>query len=401
MIANAFLLAFRQILRNPMRSLLTVLGIVIGVAAVITMVTVGNGATVAVREQIESFGNNQLMLRPGQRLGPGGSAGAPAFKIEDVEALESQIAGIVSVAPQTTRNVVVVANGKNWSTSVIGTTNDYFVTDNRALSDGRFFEPAEEVSGAAVCVIGATVQKELYGDISAVGQMLRVRRFSCRVVGVLQEKGTAAMGGDQDDLVVMPFNTVSRRLVGRTRVGVLLIDINPESDREHLKASVKELMRERRALSQGDPDNFMVLDTAEIAEKVASTTKIMTTLLGAVAAVSLLVGGIGIMNIMLVSVTERTREIGVRLAIGATQKEVLMQFLIEAVVLGCLGGGLGVALAFVASIGLASVMGVPFTFDLAINLISFAFAALTGIVFGYFPARSAARLDPIEAVRHE
>ena len=284
---------------------------------------------------------------------------------------------------------------------MIGTTNDYFVTDNRALSDGRFFEPAEEVSGAAVCVIGATVQKELYGDISAVGQMLRVRRFSCRVVGVLQEKGTAAMGGDQDDLVVMPFNTVSRRLVGRTRVGVLLIDINPESDREHLKASVKELMRERRALSQGDPDNFMVLDTAEIAEKVASTTKIMTTLLGAVAAVSLLVGGIGIMNIMLVSVTERTREIGVRLAIGATQKEVLMQFLIEAVVLGCLGGGLGVALAFVASIGLASVMGVPFTFDLAINLISFAFAALTGIVFGYFPARSAARLDPIEAVRHE
>ena len=401
MIANAFLLAFRQILRNPMRSLLTVLGIVIGVAAVITMVTVGNGATVAVREQIESFGNNQLMLRPGQRLGPGGAAGAPAFKIEDVEALESQIAGIVSVAPQTTRNVVVVANGKNWSTSVIGTTNDYFVTDNRALSDGRFFEPAEEVSGAAVCVIGATVQKELYGDISAVGQMLRVRRFSCRVVGVLQEKVTAAMGGDQDDLVVMPFNTVSRRLVGRTRVGVLLIDINPESDREHLKASVKELMRERRALSQGDPDNFMVLDTAEIAEKVASTTKIMTTLLGAVAAVSLLVGGIGIMNIMLVSVTERTREIGVRLAIGATQKEVLMQFLIEAVVLGCLGGGLGVALAFVASIGLASVMGVPFTFDLAINLISFAFAALTGIVFGYFPARSAARLDPIEAVRHE
>ena len=223
---------------------------------------------------------------------------------------------------------------------MIGTTNDYFVTDNRALSDGRFFEPAEEVSGAAVCVICATVQKELYGDISAVGETSkRVRRFSCRVVGVLQEKGTAAMGGDQDDLVVMPFNTVSRRLVGRTRVGVLLIDINPESDREHLKASVKELMRERRALSQGDPDNFMVLDTAEIAEKVASTTKIMTTLLGAVAAVSLLVGGIGIMNIMLVSVTERTREIGVRLAIGATQKEVLMQFLIEAVVLGCLGGG--------------------------------------------------------------
>ena len=402
MFANALLLAFRQILRNPMRSLLTVLGIVIGVAAVITMVTVGNGATTAVREQIESFGNNQLMLRPGQRMGPGGSAGAPSFKREDLEALESQIAGVLSAAPQINRSTVVVANGRNWTTSVVGSTNDYFTTDNRDLAEGRYFETSEETTGAAVCVIGKTVQKELWGANSRVlGEILRVNNFSCRVVGVLAEKGTAAMGGDQDDLVVLPFNTAARRLVGRDRISTILIAIDPQSDREHLKSAVKELMRERRSLSVGDDDNFTILDTAEIAEKVASTTQIMTTLLGSVAAVSLLVGGIGIMNIMLVSVTERTREIGVRLAIGATAREVLLQFLIEAVVLGCMGGVLGILIALGASWGLTQMMDVPFGFDVGINILSFCFAALTGIVFGYFPARRAARLDPIEAVRHE
>ena len=385
-----------------MRSLLTVLGIVIGVAAVITMVTVGNGATTAVREQIESFGNNQLMLRPGQRMGPGGSAGAPSFKREDLEALESQIAGVLSAAPQINRSTVVVANGRNWTTSVVGSTNDYFTTDNRDLAEGRYFETSEETTGAAVCVIGKTVQKELWGANSRVlGEMLRVNNFSCRVVGVLAEKGTAAMGGDQDDLVVLPFNTAARRLVGRDRISTILIAIDPQSDREHLKSAVKELMRERRSLSVGDDDNFTILDTAEIAEKVASTTQIMTTLLGSVAAVSLLVGGIGIMNIMLVSVTERTREIGVRLAIGATAREVLLQFLIEAVVLGCMGGVLGILIALGASWGLTQMMDVPFGFDVGINILSFCFAALTGIVFGYFPARRAARLDPIEAVRHE
>ncbi len=402
MLGNAFMLAFRQILRNPLRSLLTVLGIVIGVAAVITMVTIGNGATQAVKEQIESFGSNQLMLRKGQRMGPGGAAGAPSFKMEDVEALEDQIGGVVSAAPQSTRSTIVVAKGKNWTTSIIGSTNDYFTTDNRTLAEGRFFEPAEEMSGAAVCVIGATVQKELYGaGYPVVGEMLRVNAFSCRIVGLLAEKGTGAMGNDQDDLVVIPFNTASRRLIGNNRVNNILIAIDPQSDREHLKSQVRELMRERRSLSSGDDDNFNILDTAEVAAKVASTTQIMTALLGAVAAVSLLVGGIGIMNIMLVSVTERTREIGVRLAIGATAREVLMQFLIEAVVLGCMGGVIGILIATAASYGITQLMDVHYAFDAGINIVSFAFAALTGIVFGYFPARRAAGLDPIEAVRHE
>ena len=398
---NAFILALRQIWRNPMRSLLTVLGIVIGVAAVITMVTVGNGATQAVREQIESLGSNQLMIRPGQRMGPGGSAGAPSFKLEDVDAIANQIAGVKAVAPQRQQSMTVVAQGRNWSTQVIGSSNQYFILDNRQIRQGRYFEPQEEQSGAAVCVIGTTIEKEIFGSSNAVGQMLRTGQFSCRVVGVLESKGQAAIGGDQDDLVVMPIQTFQRRVSGNTRVSAILVSVDSQIDRALVTESIRLLMRERRSLSDADADNFMILETEEIARRVSSTTEIMTMLLGAVAAVSLVVGGIGIMNIMLVSVTERTREIGVRLAIGALEREVLMQFLIEAVVLGAMGGVLGVVIAFIGSFALAATMGVPFIFDPSINMIAFLFAALTGVIFGYFPARRAAQLDPIEAVRHE
>ncbi|CDE77692.1 putative uncharacterized protein [Sutterella sp. CAG:521] len=398
---NAFILALRQIWRNPMRSLLTVLGIVIGVAAVITMVTVGNGATQAVREQIESLGSNQLMIRPGQCMGPGGSTGAPSFKLEDVDAIANQIAGVKAVAPQRQQSMTVVAQGRNWSTQVIGSSNQYFILDNRQIRQGRYFEPQEEQSGAAVCVIGTTIEKEIFGSSNAVGQMLRTGQFSCRVVGVLESKGQAAIGGDQDDLVVMPIQTFQRRVSGNTRVSAILVSVDSQIDRALVTESIRLLMRERRSLSDADDDNFMILDTEEIARRVSSTTEIMTMLLGAVAAVSLVVGGIGIMNIMLVSVTERTREIGVRLAIGALEREVLMQFLIEAVVLGAMGGVLGVAIAFIGSFALAATMGVPFIFDPSINMIAFLFAALTGVIFGYFPARRAAQLDPIEAVRHE
>ena len=398
---NAFILALRQIWRNPMRSLLTVLGIVIGVAAVITMVTVGNGATQAVREQIESLGSNQLMIRPGQRMGPGGSAGEPSFKLEDIDAIANQIAGVKAVAPQRQQSMTVVAQGRNWSTQVIGSSNQYFVLDNRQIKQGRYFETQEEQSGAAVCVIGTTIEKEIFGSSNAIGQMLRTGQFSCRVVGVLESKGQAAIGGDQDDLVVMPIQTFQRRVSGNTRVSAILVSVDSQIDRALVTESIRLLMRERRSLSDADDDNFMILDTEEIARRVSSTTEIMTMLLGAVAAVSLVVGGIGIMNIMLVSVTERTREIGVRLAIGALEREVLMQFLIEAVVLGAMGGVLGVVIAFIGSFALATTMGVPFIFDPGINMIAFLFAALTGVIFGYFPARRAAKLDPIEAVRHE
>jgi putative ABC transport system permease protein len=402
MILSTILLALREIRRNVLRSFLTILGVVIGVAAVITMVTVGNGATQAVKDQISSLGSNLLMVRPGQRLGPGmGAAGAPAFTPADADAIQAQVGGIRAVAPEQRSGVTVIANGKNWQTSVTGTTNAYFDTSNWTLASGRKFEPDEEQAGAAVCIIGDTVRRELFGKTDVIGEQVRVRQFSCKVIGVLQAKGRAAMGNDQDDTIILPLKTTQRRVTGNQRVGTLLVSMADGSDSARVQAAIGDLLRERRKLAGEDPDNFNVLDTKQIAEAVSGTTKVMTTLLGAVAAVSLLVGGIGIMNIMLVSVTERTREIGLRLAIGALEREVLLQFLIEAVALSMLGGLLGIALATVASIVIAKAMQVPYNFNAEINAVSFVVSALIGVVFGFFPARRAARLDPIDALRHE
>ncbi len=399
---NTFGLALREIRRNLLRSFLTILGIVIGVAAVITMVTVGRGATQAVQDQITSLGTNLLQVRPGQRLGPGrDAAGSPPFRVADAEAIAAQVAGVRTVAPQVSSGAMVVYGARNWSTVVHGTTNAYFETNNWTLADGRTFEEAELRAGSAVCVIGATVRRELFGAEEPVGSRLRVRNVSCEVIGLLQGKGQAAMGMDQDDVVVMPVNTVQRRLTGNLNVGTLLVSMDDGADAERVKADLTRLLRERRKLADSDENNFNVLDTQQLAQTLSSTTQVMTMLLGAVAAVSLLVGGIGIMNIMLVSVTERTREIGIRLAIGALGQEVLLQFLIEAVVLAALGGLIGIVIATAASVALTGVMGVPYVFDPAINVLSFAFAAAIGVVFGYFPARRAAQLDPIEALRHE
>jgi len=399
---NTLGLALREIRRNLLRSFLTILGIVIGVAAVITMVTVGRGATRAVSDQITSLGTNLLMVRPGQRLGPGrDAAGSPPFRQADGELIAAQVTGVRLVAPQTSAGAVAVYGARNWSTVIYGSTNAYFETNNWTLAQGRTFEDAEARAGAAVCVIGATVRRELFGAEEPVGARLRLRNISCEVIGLLQSKGQAAMGQDQDDIVVMPIATVQRRLTGNLNVGTLLVSMDENADAERVKADLVRLLRERRKLAESDDNNFNVLDTKQLAETLSSTTQVMTMLLGAVAAVSLLVGGIGIMNIMLVSVTERTREIGIRLAIGALGHEVLLQFLIEAVVLAALGGLIGIVIATAASIVLTGVMGVPYAFDAGINLLSFGFAALIGVAFGYFPARRAARLDPIEALRHE
>ena len=400
--ANTLLLALREIRRNLLRSFLTILGIVIGVAAVITMVTVGSGATQAVQDQITSLGTNLLMVRPGQRLGPGrDAAGSPPFRIADAEAIAAEVAGVQAVAPQSSAGASAVFGARNWSTVVQGTTNAYFETNNWTLAEGRVFEPAEERVGASVCVIGQTVRRELFGVADPVGSRLRLRQITCEVVGLLAPKGQGGLGMDQDDLVVMPIATVQRRLTGNVNVGTILVSMADGVDPDRVKADLTALLRERRNLAANDENNFNVLDTAQLAQTLSGTTAVMTTLLGAVAAVSLLVGGIGIMNIMLVSVTERTREIGIRLAIGAREREVLLQFLIEAVVLAALGGVVGIVLATAASLVLTRWMGVPYLFDAGINVLSFGFAALIGVVFGYFPARRAARLDPIEALRHE
>ncbi|MEO7127622.1 MAG: ABC transporter permease [Rhodoferax sp.] len=402
MLLNTLLLALRSIQRNLLRSFLTILGIVIGVSAVITMVTLGNGATLAVQNQISSLGTNLLQVRPGQRLGPGsGGASAPAFKEEDAAAIASQIGGVAEVAPEARTGATVVANGLNWSSSIIGSTNDWLATGNWKLRDGRMFSDEELRAGAAVCLIGETVRRELFGPRPALGERIRVKQISCEVVGVLATKGQGAFGNDQDDVVLMPIKTLQRRITGNTLVNTLLVSMQDGSDAERLKASLTQLMRERRKLADTDENNFNVLDTKQLADTLSGTTKVMTTLLGAVAAVSLLVGGIGIMNIMLVSVTERTREIGLRLAIGALEREVLLQFLIEAVVLSSLGGLVGIVLATGASLGLSGLMQMPYLFNPGVNLVSFFFSAGIGVLFGYFPARRAARMDPIEALRHE
>lgn len=399
---NTLLLALRSIRRNLLRSFLTILGIVIGVSAVITMVTVGNGATLAVQNQISGLGTNLLQVRPGQRMGPGGSgASAPAFKESDGEAIAAQIGGIAAVAPEARSGAVLVANGRNWSSSIIGSTNAWLATGNWKLAEGREFSNDEQRAGGAVCLIGQTVQRELFGSTSAVGAQLRVKAMSCEVIGTLQSKGQGAFGNDQDDMVLMPIKTLQRRITGNTRVNTLLVSMNDGADAARVTASLTQLLRERRKLAETDEDNFNVLDTKQLAETLSGTTKIMTMLLGAVAAVSLLVGGIGIMNIMLVSVTERTREIGLRLAIGALEREVLLQFLIEAVVLAALGGLIGIVLATGASVGLSALMSVPYQFNVGVNLLSFVFSAAIGVLFGYFPARRAARLNPIDALRHE
>jgi putative ABC transport system permease protein len=406
MLYSVFMLALRSVRRNMLRSFLTILGIVIGVAAVITMVTLGNGATQAIKTQISSLGTNLLMVNPGQRGpggGGGGGGGVPHFTAADAAAIQAEIGGVAAVAPLGRASVTVVANGRNWATSVSGSTNDWFETGNWKLASGRIFDLEEQVAGAAVCVIGETVRREIYGGtvgLTGLGKLLRVKQFSCEVVGILAAKGQGGMG-DQDDMVVVPLQTLQRRITGSRKVDMLMVSMQDGADSVPLKASLRQLMRERRKLAEADDDNFNIFDTQQLAETLSSTTEVLTTLLGAVAAVSLLVGGIGIMNIMLVSVTERTREIGLRLAVGALEREVLLQFLIEAVVLSALGGLIGIVIATAASYGLSTVMTVPYAFDLSINLLSLIFSAAIGVVFGYFPARRAARMDPIEALRHE
>jgi putative ABC transport system permease protein len=306
-----------------------------------------------------------------------------------------------AVAPVVGSKVTLVAGNQNWQSQVNGTSNAYFVAGNWTLAAGRQFEDDEEAAGKAVCVIGATVKKQLFGNASPLGGEIRVKNFSCQIIGTLAAKGQGAMGQDQDDVVLMPIRTAQRRLTGTTDVSTLMLSMRDGVTADPVMEQVRRLMRERRKLTENAEDDFNVMDTKQIAETLSGTIRTMTGLLGAVAAVSLLVGGIGIMNIMLVSVTERTREIGIRLAIGALEHEVLLQFLIEAVVLSALGGLVGIVLAFFACLGLSTLMSMPFLFNPSINLVALAFSAAIGVIFGYMPARRAARLDPIVALRFE
>jgi len=404
MIWNAFAIAVREIRRNLTRAFLTVLGVIIGVSAVITMVTLGQGATAAVREQISSLGSNLMMLRPGAGFGArASSAGVPNFTEQDAVILREQVAGIAAIAPirSASLSTIYLANAR--TTNIVGSTPLYFDINKWSLADGRFFTEADLKTGSAVAVIGNTVRQELFGSENPIGAKIRVGKASCEIIGVLASKGQAGMG-DQDDTIVVPLTTLQRRLVGRTSthdITQISISAQDGADSTALIADITRLMRQRRNLQANQENNFNVFDTRQIADTLSSSTQMMTMLLAAVAGVSLVVGGIGIMNIMLVSVTERTREIGIRLATGATAHEVLLQFLVEAITLSCVGGLAGMVLAAGLCTLLSKVIAVAYVFNTQINVIAFLFSAAVGIVFGLAPARRAARLDPIVALRHE
>ncbi len=395
-------LAMRAISRNMLRSFLTVLGVVIGVAAVIAMVTIGNGTTAQVKSELSRLGTNMLFLRPGQ-FGPGrASVDAKRFTDSDVQAIREQISGVRAVAPlNRSPAATVIYGGKNHQTSVVGTTNDYLIAQDWTIALGREFLPAEDRGGQIGCIIGETVRQELFGSSDPVGQTIRVSNISCPVIAVLGRKGQSGLGDDQDDTVIMPLKIHQRRIGGTTTISSIMVSAQDGVSTAKVQSDLENLLRERRRIGLGRQDDFTVNDMAQIASAMTGTTTLLTGLLGAVAAVSLLVGGIGIMNIMLVSVTERTREIGIRLAIGALEKQVLTQFLVEAVMLSAFGGIAGILTGLALAYSVVSFLGVPFVTSPTIIAIAFAFSAAIGVVFGYFPARRAASLSPIEALRHE
>jgi len=401
MLFEALKLAWQAIGRNLLRSSLTILGVVIGVGAVIAMVTIGRGTTARVTADLAKLGSNLLFVRPGQ-FGPGRvSADARPFDARDIAELKGQLYGARAVAPVVQKSVTAIYGSESRNTMVAGTDDDFFVTQDWGLVRGRVFLPGEIRSGRAVCIVGETVRNSLFGSADPVGARIRIHNLSCDVIGLLDVKGQSGFGIDRDDVVLMPLRAVQRRIVGNSDIPTIYVSARDGVETGKVQADIERLLRERRKIRPGQDDDFTVRDMRQVIETQTATTAVLTGLLGAVAGVSLLVGGIGIMNIMLVSVTERTREIGIRLAIGARESQVLTQFLVEAVVLSLFGGVVGIALGLGLAGAASAGMAIPFVFEPTIVLVAFLFSALVGVVFGYFPARRAARLDPIEALRHE
>jgi len=400
-LGSTLAMAVREIRRNAMRSVLTALGIVIGVAAVILMVTLGQSATLKITSDIANLGNNLLIVMPGsERRGPT-AVSAAALTSADARAIVEQVPAAGGVAPSVNRGALVVYGNTNYNTIITGSTNAYLDVRSYKLGAGRAFSSLELVGGPAVCVLGATVRRELFHAQDPLGASIRVGRLACKVIGVLASKGSATFGGDQDDFILMPLLAVQRRITGSTDLSAIFVSAVNEHATSRAKQQIVRLLRERRRVGAGQADDFAVQDMKEITETLGTVTGVLTALLGAIAAVSLLVGGIGIMNIMLVSVTERTREIGIRLAIGALGREVLLQFLVEAVVLASLGGVIGLLLGLVGSYAVSAALHLPFVIVPWVIVVAVLFSVGVGVAFGYFPARRAARLDPIDALRHE
>jgi putative ABC transport system permease protein len=395
------IIALRALRRNKLRSALTALGIIIGVAAVIAMVGIGNGAKAQVEAQVASLGRNVVTVFPGSASSGGARGGwgsATTLTVEDAQAIMREVSGVVSVSPELRDRNQVLAAGANWNTQVMGESPEYLSIRAWSLADGVMFTEADIQSAAKVCVIGSTVAKQLFADVDPIGQSLRIRNIPFRILGVLESKGFNFFGQDQDDTVIVPYSTHMRRLNRRTTVNSILIEASSPEVMQSVQDQTTALLQQRRG---GREPDFTVRNQLELAEAATATTRVMTALLGAIAGVSLLVGGIGIMNIMLVSVTERTREIGIRLAIGAHDRDIRVQFLIEAMVLSSLGGITGVLLGIGISQTLSQLNGWPVLVSTDSILLAVGFSAFVGVAFGFYPAHKAAQLDPIEALRFE
>jgi putative ABC transport system permease protein len=399
----ALQLALRALWRNKSRAALTALGVIIGVGSVIAMVSIGAGAQQRIAAQLESMGTNSLMIHAGSVTRGGVRTGAgtiTTLSYDDAVAIQD-LPGVVAVAPSVRTSAQLRYRGTNWGTAVQGVTPDFFTVDNWTIAEGEFFTNAQVTSAAGVCILGQTVARELFGLANPIGESIVMKGIACRVLGVLNEKGASAWGSDQDDRVFAPLTTVQRKLMGITHIDHIEVQAASREASYQVINEIKRLLRSRHRLQPDQEDDFMIHNRAELAKTSEESAKVFTYLLGSIASVSLLVGGIGIMNIMLVSVTERTREIGIRMALGARQRDILWQFLLEALVLSSAGGLLGIILGLGSAMMLSHFSSFPVAITPWAVVLAFSFSMLVGMFFGLHPARKASRMKPIEALRYE